>query len=314
MSDIEETQETESVEAEVNHAAELEAAIAADEAAGAEPVEAAPPDAAAVEREQRIASRREAAQRAERAAAERREDRRALRRAEEIAKAAEVRIREADERDRTWAERQEAIRKGGLSGLEAHGFSLEELARQEIESKDPAAIAARAMAYAEATKKEFADWKAAQKADREAAERKQAREAETKSLVEYVEQSDTAASDMPAAWLVREADEFAEAYLHARGAQPTFQQVLGELDRRAALFQREKEERAQRKRGAALPGDGTADRIGRPRETGPTTRALGAVDASARGTARRPLSPEEEDRAYRKTLQEQLDREGGILR
>lgn len=305
MSDEIETTETEALD-EATTIAELLAANASDAEA-----EEAPPDAAEVEREQRIAARREAALRAERAASERREERRALRRAEEINRAAEARIREADERDRAWAERQAAIRAGGLSGLEAHGFSLEELARQELEAKDPSALAAKAIARAEAAEKRVEAWEAAQREREKAAQRSQAREQETAGLVAYVEASDTAAAEMPPAWLVREADEFAVAYMNARGEQPTFAQVLGELDRRAELFQREKEERASRRRAALTPGNGTAG-TARPTATG-ATRALGTVDGT-RAAARRPLTPEEEDRAYRKLLQEQLDKESGMIR
>lgn len=309
MSDeIETTTETEAPD-EATTIAELLAQNAPDEEAETEAPP--PPDAAEVEREQRIAARREAALRAERAASERREERRALRRAEEINRAAEARIREADERDRQWAARQEAIRAGGLTGLEAHGFSLEELARQELEAKDPSALAAKAIARAEAAEKRIEAWEAAQREERARAQRSQAREQETSGLVAYVEASDTAAAEMPPAWLVREADDFAVAYMSARGEQPTFAQVLGELDRRAEMFQREKEERAQRRR-AALPGNGSAG-TARPTATGATTRALGTVDGT-RAAARRPLTPEEEDRAYRKLLQEQLDKESGMIR
>lgn len=308
MSDDIETTETEAPD-EATTIAELLAANAPDAVETEAPP---PPDAAEVEREQRVAARREAALRAERAASERREERRALRRAEEISRAAEARIREADERDRTWAERQAAIRAGGLSGLEAHGFSLEELARQELEAKDPSALAAKAIARAEAAEKRVEAWEAAQREREKAAQRSQAREQETAGLVAYVEASDTAAAEMPPAWLVREADDFAVAYMNARGEQPTFAQVLGELDRRAELFQREKEERASRRRAALTPGNGTAG-TARPTATGATTRALGTVDGT-RAAARRPLTPEEEDRAYRKLLQEQLDRESGIVR
>lgn len=308
MSDeIETTETVTEAPDEATTIAELLAANEPDAEAEAPPP---PPDAAEVEREQRIAARREAALRAERAASERREERRALRRAEELSRAAEARIREADERDRAWAARQEAIRAGGLSGLEAHGFSLEELARQELEAKDPAALAAKAIARAEAAEKRMEAWEAAQREREQAAQRSQAREQETAGLVAYVEASDTAAAEMPPAWLVREADDFARAYMSARGEQPTFAQVLGELDRRAELFQREKEERAQRRR-AALPGNGSAG-TARPTATG-ATRALGTVDGT-RAAARRPLTPEEEDRAYRKLLQEQLDKESGMIR
>lgn len=308
MSDEIETTETEAPD-EATTIAELLAANEPDAEAETE-APPPPPDAAEVEREQRIAARREAALRAERAASERREERRALRRAEEISRAAEARIREADERDRAWAERQAAIRAGGLSGLEAHGFSLEELARQELEAKDPSALAAKAIAEAKEAKAELAAWKAEKRAEQERALHAHAREQETKGLVAYVEASDTAAAEMPPAWLVREADDFARAYMSARGEQPTFAQVLGELDRRAELFQREKEERAQRRR-AALPGNGSAG-TARPTATG-ATRALGTVDGT-RAAARRPLTPEEEDRAYRKLLQEQLDKESGMIR
>lgn len=310
MSDDAEIETTEGDEAgEASAIAELLAAHAEPEAETEAPPP--PPDAAEVEREQRIAARREAAMKAERAASERREERRALRRAEEINRAAEARIREADERDRVWAERQAAIRAGGLTGLEAHGFSLEELARQELEAKDPSALAARAIARAEAAEKRIEAWEAAQKAEQARTARARAREQETSGLVSYVASSDTAAAEMPDAWVVREADDFAEAYLAARGEQPTFAQVLGELDRRAELFQREREERAQRRRAALTPGNGTAG-TERSTATG-ATRALGTV-AGTRAAARRPLTPEEEDRAYRKLLQEQLDKESGLIR
>lgn len=234
-------------------------------------------------------------------------------RAASIERAAEARLKAAEELETEHARARRLVAEGGLEGLEALGYTYESLAEAEIARHDPQLLAKRALEEVAALKRELAERETAIAA-REREQRLEAAIREDRmALVAFAESAAevsptvanlarSARSDGRAARLLIEAaDEVKDAYVAERGRLPYMQEVVAELDARLRFLQ-------------ASGGTGQAQAPVPSQAARPThQRTLGSPAAAARPVAtRRELSPDELEEQHAALLREAMmaDRAG----